>query len=1282
MFKEKIDYIVVESGRKLGVEKTHNLYVDGNFNTEPFADNTIVNVSWKSYGIQVETASEGEKTQTRGSQLTKLATVDLFVNGKPNTDNVERAKIIQQEATKNKEILDRLHQDAYKNLLNKLGLVDLGERFDLVDKATVSQTLQREMFRRELSDNAKDTVQLDENGEFRIPFEASPAYTQIRSILFSMVNKALLSPKMNGGAKVQVPVTMWEKSGQKRKVVEVNGKQVLTDDTLKFYTKEDPYCEVLLPHWFKAQFKKAGFKSDEELLTYLNKTTEGKKILTGVGFRIPTQALSSVEVFRVKGFLPQEFGDTVVVPSEITTKAGSDFDIDKLNMYLKAVYVDRSGSIRLVEGKGSEEATKEFYGNTFDDLLEKEKIRKNDLIEAVFIYAGQLEDHDNLLKRYTPLLDSVLADVADPLDYVDTIMKQIEQLNDDAIQSELKTNYVNDMYKKSLENEYYESLEKLLTLPENFERLIQPNSDAGLKKISQQMTQIDETAIPNRMLDRNYLTTLRNDFLTAKSWVGVAAVNITQHSLSQQAGVYLDTNKFARLTEFDQKILGDGVINLDHNSIEIDGKTYVSIAGVKDAKGNYISDNLSGYATSFVDVAKDPYIMKIIRSNSVVGTFMFLTRAGVTLEDSANFMNQPIIVKYLQYLDSIGTKGLFGSKNIEHITQEFFGDPEQLEYFNDFLKYAKMAEQLFNLTQATNYDTTRLSSNDTLWKKQLRTIDAERNNIFSSAKSIIDKSFLKDQVNLLDSTGEAIGEILKLEQDKFRNITDTVLEPYAKNTFLSADNFDKISNKIKASFLDYIIQTGAELNDEIKSLLVDASTSVANQLAVAQKNYPEMAILRDLQVVGTNRPDGTKTVKLKANVKEAYDENLYTGYMRELRDNPDTNELYKNLVKLSIIQGTYQSSVSIKNIIPIEDYSAIVKPIIDTVVADKRMDAFSQGLFQRNNWKDRSVFGKHSPKFFTTSQIPSVDQYGNDVYTYYSPAFPNIPEFNSKSKDRKVMLVSEKYNLADTQEEFLLVDRVVTDNKTGDRIDMKTGMQIRNSDYARRKAMGDMSLYDVYGYQKVKFDDGTPLTIVDSKGSTQHVYKLINLVGDGQYASEYYEDYRPSVLNNGTVKIDMEIPNADIITYYAPGIKENVVSSQSLSSNAVGSLPMMQDNIEQIKAGTKTITNRKQAFRSGVYNLRDGSQANVEYLGQYSVLGDSVKSKEDASAKVFTKDEFAKAEGFKDWNDFVTNNKFSTNFINGSEPRFVHRVSVVETNNQNQPEGLPAIDRSPKTCNG
>jgi hypothetical protein len=72
-----------------------------------------------------------------------------------------------------------------------------------------------------------------------------------------------------------------------------------------------------------------------------------------------------------KGFLPSYMGNTVVVPSEITTKAGSDFDIDKLNMYLKAVYTDHNGDIKLVKYRGSEEETKEYYGKIFDKVRPK-----------------------------------------------------------------------------------------------------------------------------------------------------------------------------------------------------------------------------------------------------------------------------------------------------------------------------------------------------------------------------------------------------------------------------------------------------------------------------------------------------------------------------------------------------------------------------------------------------------------------------------------------------------------------------------------------------------------------------------------------------------------------------------------------------------------------------------------------------------------------------------------------------------------------------------------------
>ena len=58
-----------------------------------------------------------------------------------------------------------------------------------------------------------------------------------------------------------------------------------------------------------------------------------KEILTNIiGYRIPNQGLSSNDALQVMGILPEEMGDTVIAYTGITTKTGSDFDIDK--MYL------------------------------------------------------------------------------------------------------------------------------------------------------------------------------------------------------------------------------------------------------------------------------------------------------------------------------------------------------------------------------------------------------------------------------------------------------------------------------------------------------------------------------------------------------------------------------------------------------------------------------------------------------------------------------------------------------------------------------------------------------------------------------------------------------------------------------------------------------------------------------------------------------------------------------------------------------------------------------------
>ena len=48
-----------------------------------------------------------------------------------------------------------------------------------------------------------------------------------------------------------------------------------------------------------------------------------------IAYRIPTEGKQSV-IIKVKEFLPEAYGSTIVVPDEWVTQTGSDFDIDSV----------------------------------------------------------------------------------------------------------------------------------------------------------------------------------------------------------------------------------------------------------------------------------------------------------------------------------------------------------------------------------------------------------------------------------------------------------------------------------------------------------------------------------------------------------------------------------------------------------------------------------------------------------------------------------------------------------------------------------------------------------------------------------------------------------------------------------------------------------------------------------------------------------------------------------------------------------------------------------------
>ena len=1256
MHKEEITYVVMNSGRKVGETSSYSLYKNGTeINTDPFGEELVEEINWKYYGLQLENSYSEGKEQRRGSQITKLCSMDLFELG------VAVSPEAQAKYEANRTALIALLENGYKRLLKKLNIEDTGSGYTFMDEtspAAILEILKDELLSRNFSNNTRETLMLnEETGQFKMMFESSNQYYKIRDILYSLVDKAITSSKMHGAPKVQAPVTLWEDAKKGRKMVQrkddgkgnVTWKNIsreeynaLSDeekknvhpssDTLKFYKNAEGQrvCQVMLPHWFKDKF---GNKTDEEIIDYLRENEPN--VLKGIGFRIPTQAMSSIEVFEVAGFVPQFMGDTIIVPSEITAKAGSDFDIDKLNTYLKSVYKDEDGNVRMYRMHGSEEETKLYYKNVYKQTIWKdiEKINNfNEFRERLISIFEQSEDalergerpssvlseedldfYDNHASKIKQIVEQAFEKGVTASQYIrnqqERLAKANEQLTLDFFNKEMMNDFVETAYQRSLENAYYQTLEDMVSLPENFERLMSPVSNAGLDKMAERMddlTNNQEEKIKGRLLDMAYLTKLRHYFLAAKSWVGIGAVNVTGHSQFQKANITVNFNRIkGKLSKWEKKILYDGKVHIEHNE-DADGN--ITLSKRENVDGDYISDRLSGYITSFVDAVKDPYIAKLILHDKVVGVFMMLERMGCG-ETSLIFMNQPIIREYLIHLASIEAKGLYNSTIIENFLKNFGGalfNPlkdevkdftrteletnirdyyhteggfsetqrliEQQQIFYEFLKYAKMAEHLFKFTQAINFDTTKFRNSASYYRKVNKQDDVRNNNIFCCLDDVLDNTFLNAHIEFQRKGMAAVAPILKTEEIGFASIINKVLDPYVKESWMSNDTFDRVVNKLKASFIDYILLTkNTDITSQMFNLLVNSETSIAKLFRDAKVKHPNLQIFDYIEFdipTGVNAFDGTKTLRTKVSIDGAYEEDLYREAMYELKD--VAPELYREMITIAILQGTYQNAVSIKTIIPVDDYAATTNPIISSANASELNDFEKQNWFQRNNWKDDDIVPPISWNF-------KQDRDNEDYYT--SDIKKNIKGSTKDFLFKKFEVVAIPEDRFDSEVGYdVIKTRRVVKDQLGNNIDVFSGAIVESSKYAKHLQNENPELFMTHGYKKVKYANDTPVITADGR----HIYKRINLLGDGQHAVEYYGAVRQSVLNNMTVKVD-ERTDEEIIAILGltqPVVQEvEEVAPLQLTSASSETRVSYKGGFENVGKGTPEGDGKDKAMR-------------------------------------------------------------------------------------------------------
>jgi len=667
----------------------------------------------------------------------------------------------------------------------------------------------------------------------------------------------------------------------------------------------------------------------------------------------------------------------------------------------------------------------------------------------------------------------------------------------------------------------------------------------------------------------------------AKKWVGIAAVNITGHSIGQKVGLYFDSRDLDKLSDYDKSTLGDLKLSIPHNVVNVDGVDMISLGSVKTADGNdkFISDRLSGYATSFVDVANDPYILKIIPSDMIVGTAMLMERIGVG-ELTPYFLAQPIITEYVNHLDRIGSRSLFSRDNRDYIESQF-PIREEVEYdlsnefvrnedgtvnfeksksnlinliekdanrpseserseefnvkqraiFNEFLKLAKLAQLNFKFSQAYNYDTTRVRNYEGFKRKMARTTSTKETNIISSIDKVMDGTFIGDQMKLIREELRALGSIMKLDSKEIEIYIDDVLTPFYNDEYMSQDDFNYVSKKLKNSFLDYIIQTRSELiqPSDYKNLFI-GKNNVASRLLKLKDKYPNLNILKNLIPYSSLQENGPVTVSLKVKPTDAIDVDRHIGMMLELKELEP--EFYNDLIKLSILQGTADTNISISSIIPVEDRAAIIAPVIDSLVPSAELETFNrEGLFYRNNFRDDSIVPQIKPMY------RSVQDIGDSVQPDYAKldTFTQVLTHGITKGSGKILTLNNEYSfMNEADRDFVKMNRyqyVSGMTQTGV-IDITTGKSMSVSNFNQLVNLGKLSKYEKVGYKKVKSRDGVPLTIQKKVGKTMSefsVFKMVNLYGDGRIVAEYPKAMTPSVFDNNTYKVEEELTDEMII---------------------------------------------------------------------------------------------------------------------------------------------------------
>jgi len=870
-----------DSGYTKGLPKAYN--ADGDINLD--VDYKLANqyMEAKYFKHQVKISNKEKDKITSSTQSYKLTLSNLFNGGAPIDFKSEGApaplvwsSMEENEKRKASRIYDLVSQyvdittkrinDSIVELEEKIGYD--GNNKEYTDIKKLVNVLKEAVLERGATKNVLDALDIFEQAEKKA-IELLPNASKIEPVMYAIVKNTVGIQKRNGNSVPQVSSLWWDPVGKNRKTENEN---VGVNEELEMYKDGKPYADIMMPlptRWLNNFMEVYNERDIVKLVDAINRDIENgdfrkfdEDMLFLKGLRIPNQQLSSNDAFRVKKFLIPSNTAMVVVPALISKKVGSDFDIDKLNMYLPHGKIINGKFVYLKDGD---------FGNN------------PKLLDMVITAA----DKFGLLEEVTELTGN---DYERAQKFLDSIQEQIQNLDRTIKEDEVKSSLVlgikgildrdtKEINKKIEENKLLKAERDIMTHPLNFTNLMKPTDDSQWKNIARNslkqirkdwmeknkekeegkaargevykffdsLTTKDITTNSTYTASTNVQKTREN--IGSKEGVGQVAVSITNHSVNQQ----YDFKVIVKWVDKD-----GNPQKLDFPFIENDeGK----LANLFSENKELISDLLSGLLTSQVDAVKDPYAYSLGLVGGTLNMACYLIQRGSSFLDVAHFFAQPAIKDFIKqeiiinseiYSES-GYKSVIAKRINEAIEQEAakikneavrilflnkmqimplaykkvylkykpydsYFKTEDAKEFSESLKEMDFSKQVFMLNMfmniksqtldhrtfmsAVNLDTFRPKERAE-WLSKIEKMDtAEQENFVVAFSDIAKKGLMKPYFDLFLKYNQLFGKFYAFENTTM----NFILMHEVMDKYLSSDMREKLYRNIPKEFGNFLIQ--------------------------------------------------------------------------------------------------------------------------------------------------------------------------------------------------------------------------------------------------------------------------------------------------------------------------------------------------------------------------------------------------------------------------------------------------------------------------------------------